>query len=82
MPRHEAAVLRRANPRPRLDSADRAILATLIPLLPAKPRMHRLVTPGTVLRWHRSLAARASMPHIACQLQHVQPWLDRRPASG
>jgi hypothetical protein len=56
--RHEVAVLRRTNPKPRIDWADRALVAALIRRLPAVLRGHRLVIPATVLSWHRHLVTK------------------------
>jgi putative transposase len=59
--RHQLTVLQRRQPRrPDLDWADRALLATLLAMIP-KARRHGLrllVTPDTILRWHRDIVRR------------------------
>jgi putative transposase len=56
--RHQLAVLQRRTPRPRISWNDRAMIAALARLLPARRRRGFLVTPATILRWHRQLVGR------------------------
>src|SRR2546421_10251777 len=56
--RHQLAVLRRQVQRPRDTPADRVVLAGVAKLLPRQRWAVFLVTPATLLRWHRELIAR------------------------
>jgi hypothetical protein len=56
--RHELSVLRRQARRPQLTMADRVLLAAASRLLPRPNWQSFMVTPATLLRWHRRLVAR------------------------
>ena len=73
--RHQLAVLRRQIPRPRLEPADRALLAAVSRVLPRARWSCFFVQPETLLRWHRRLVAGAwAYPHR----QTGRPPLDHR----
>jgi hypothetical protein len=62
--RHQLSVLRRQTARPRLEPADRALLAAISRVLPRSRWSCFFVRPETLLRWHRRLVAGAwTYPH-------------------
>ena len=62
--RHQLAVLRRQVGRPRFSWSDRALVATLARLVPRERWVAFLITPETILRWHRTLVRRRwTYPH-------------------
>jgi putative transposase len=62
--RHELSILRRQARRPRITPRDRLVLAALSRLIPRRSWQAFLVTPETLLRWHRLIVARRwTYPH-------------------
>jgi hypothetical protein len=76
--RHELAILRRQHGRPKLDPADRVFLAAASRSLARERWSAFLVTPGTLLRWHRQLVAR----HWTYARRTRPPSGRRRPSSA
>ena len=56
--RHQLEILRRQDKRPKLRPSDRVLMAAAGRLLPPARRHGLLVTPHTLLRWHRELVRR------------------------
>jgi putative transposase len=73
--RHQLVVLRRQQPRPRFQAADRAFLAALTRMLPHRRLRGLIVTPQTLLRWHRELVRRK---WAELQRSHGRPPVERR----
>src|SRR5215203_5840827 len=72
--RHQLMVLRRQVARPRYTPSDRLVLAVLARLLPRERWSAFLVTPATLLRWHRDLVRRRwTYPHRLVRRRVLEP---------
>jgi putative transposase len=77
--RHQLAVLRRQSTRPQLGPTDRALLAAVSRVLPRSRWSCFLVTPETLLRWHRRLVAGAWTYPVGARNSVVAAELGVRP---
>src|SRR6266508_3900189 len=70
--RHQLVVLGRQQPRPSFRAADRAFLAALSRMLPPRGRHGLIVTPQTLLRWHRELVRRRwTQPQRSARIERL-----------
>lgn len=78
--RHQVAVLGRQVSRPQVSWAERALVAALVRRLPASSRVRMLVTPDTVLRWHRRV--HGELAGLGYRLGAYTVWLILKRAGG
>jgi len=70
--RHQLAVLRRQVGRPRFTWSDRAVIAALAKLVSRERWAAFLVTPETILRWHRTLVRRRWTYPVGAEKPHPE----------
>jgi putative transposase len=70
--RHQLAVLQRQVTRPRFSWSDRVVIATVAKLVPCERWTAFLVTPETILHWHRAQKRRPGLQ--LAQLATRPPW--------
>jgi putative transposase len=87
--RHELAILRRTTRRPPITAVDRMFLAATSRLLSRARWRSFIVTPATLLRWHRRLVAKrwtyarpVGRPPIRRETRELALRLARKPALG
>ena len=88
--RRELEVLRRQHPRPRLEPKDRALLAALSRLLPRRRWSLLVVTPATLVGWHRRMDRRhrtypnnpKGRPPVSAEIQALIVACNREPTLG
>jgi putative transposase len=82
--RHQLSVLQRRQPqRPNLDWADRALLAALLGVIPKARHqgLRLLITPDTIVRWHRYIVRRRWAARSACR-RTGRPATQQHPGTG
>ena len=83
--RHELAILQRQIDKPRLTPPDRAFLSALLHRLPRPTlrQLHLIVSPDTVLRWHRDPTAtgRPGPPSYVARHTRSSPPTSSRPGT-
>ena len=90
MLRHQLTVLRRNNARPSIGEQDRSMLAAIAAALPRRLRQGWIVTPDTLLRWHRRRIARywtqparrPGRPSTATEIRRLVVRMARRTRRG